>query len=283
MDLKYTIQKGDTLSKIAEALDVDMRELAEANNIEDANKIFAGKKLSVPSRKEEEAVKVQEMQKAIKSREPPVKPKAVERNIVDKALGFFIPSASASPEKSILEKPKSVKKEKNSEPILPSNVRQFLYDLAGGKETFTEKDLKTAERKALIEVVKAAKNRKSKSIDYPDYETTGKANAYADIGGKYATNETNKKILSKVSDATYSLKTLIGAANIVEDDNGNTLVIDRYNFNDAESFSVSGFAKGVADAGISAYKQARNVAKFFGSGEGEGSPVVINLGKLNNV
>ena len=111
MSLKYTIQQGDTLSEIAERLGVDMMELAQANDIEDANKIFAGKKLSVPSRKEEEAVKVQEMQEAVKGEEAEERPKAVEKDIIDKALDFFIPSASTSPKQSMLEKPKPVKKE----------------------------------------------------------------------------------------------------------------------------------------------------------------------------
>ena len=42
----YTIQSGDTLAVIANAADVDLHGLAEANGIEDANLIFPGNKLS---------------------------------------------------------------------------------------------------------------------------------------------------------------------------------------------------------------------------------------------
>lgn len=42
----YTIQSGDTLGVIAKAADVDLEALVAANNIEDANLIFPGNKLS---------------------------------------------------------------------------------------------------------------------------------------------------------------------------------------------------------------------------------------------
>lgn len=44
---EYTIQKGDTLSKIASAYGVSVDELAKLNNIEDVNKIYAGHKLTI--------------------------------------------------------------------------------------------------------------------------------------------------------------------------------------------------------------------------------------------
>lgn len=44
----YTIQKGDSLSKIASRLGVSSRELAELNNIKDANKIRIGQVLALP-------------------------------------------------------------------------------------------------------------------------------------------------------------------------------------------------------------------------------------------
>jgi len=290
MALNYTIQSGDTLSQIALDLGVDMRELAEANQIEDANKIRAGKKLVIPAKaeKQQEAKEIQQIERSIQQAKKPTplkrkdkpQPVAVERNILDKAKDFFISSASASTERpSLLTEKKPVPK-KVDEPLLSANVRQFLYDIAGVENTVTEKDLKSEERAALIEVVKAVKNKNTTKIDYEDYDTTGKANAYADIGGTYATNEDNIAFISKITNPAYSLKTLLGAANIVEDEDGNTLVIDRYNFNDARDFDALDFAKGVAEAGKSGYKQLRNIGKFFGSKEGEGSPVVINLGKL---
>ena len=197
--------------------------------------------------------------------------------------GNFIPDDPSTPENEAwVEKPKADKKEKKqvvedtSEPFLPSNVRQFLYDLSGGTDSFTEKDLKSNERAALKNVVRTAKKRKSSVIEYEDYETTDRGNQYADVGGG------GSSILSKVSDPAYSLKTLIGQAQITKDEQGNTLIVDQYNFNNAaKEFDLFGFSKGVAKSGFSLYKQARNIGKYFGSGEGEGSPVVINLGKIN--
>jgi LysM repeat protein len=296
MDLKYTIQQGDTLSEIADNLGLDMAELAEANGIEDVNKIYAGKKLTVPFRQKQEEEKVKAVERSIQLQEEPAppqrrepiqgpkQPEAVEKGLVDRALDFFMPEDKVDKKPSLLSepKPKADKKEKEqvvedtSEPFLPSNVRQFLYDLSGGTDSFTEKDLKSKERAALINVVRTAKKRKSSVIEYEDYETTDRGNQYADVGGG------GSSILSKVSDPAYSLKTLIGQAQITKDEQGNTLIVDQYNFNNAaKEFDLFGFSKGVAKSGFSLYKQARNIGKYFGSGEGEGTPVVINLGKIN--
>ncbi len=45
----YTVQNGDSLSKIAAKTGVTSREIAELNNIKDANKIKVGQKLVLPS------------------------------------------------------------------------------------------------------------------------------------------------------------------------------------------------------------------------------------------
>lgn len=45
----YTVQNGDSLSKIAAKVGVTSREIAELNNIKDANKIRVGQKLVLPS------------------------------------------------------------------------------------------------------------------------------------------------------------------------------------------------------------------------------------------
>tara|TARA_R110000803_G_scaffold12923_1_gene36562 strand:+ start:394 stop:1488 length:1095 start_codon:yes stop_codon:yes gene_type:complete len=77
MSLKYTIQRGDTLSGIAQSMKVNMVELAEANGIEDANKIQAGRKLSMPSppREPEKVRAVQEQM--LRSQNQGVKKEAV--------------------------------------------------------------------------------------------------------------------------------------------------------------------------------------------------------------
>ena len=47
----YTIQSGDTLSKISKKLGISIRDLADANNIQNINKIYAGQKLKLPTRR----------------------------------------------------------------------------------------------------------------------------------------------------------------------------------------------------------------------------------------
>jgi LysM repeat protein len=44
----YVIQKGDTLSQIADKFGVDMHELARINGIRDINRIYAGEDLIIP-------------------------------------------------------------------------------------------------------------------------------------------------------------------------------------------------------------------------------------------
>jgi len=65
MSLKYIIQQGDTLSQIAERLDVDMLEIAKNNNIKDVNKIYTGRTLTIPSKAEQEKVQIRNIQEKI--------------------------------------------------------------------------------------------------------------------------------------------------------------------------------------------------------------------------
>ena len=75
----------------------------------------------------------------------------------------------------------------------------------------------------------------------------------------------------------------MGQAKISKDEKGNTIVTDRYNFNDSDGeFSVLGLIKGIKNAGLSPYAQIRNIAREFGSGQGEGAEVKINLGKIDS-
>lgn len=77
MSLKYTIQSNDTLSQIAQRMGVNMVELAAANGIEDANKIQAGRKLSMPApQREPEKVKTVQEQVS-RSQKQEVKKEAV--------------------------------------------------------------------------------------------------------------------------------------------------------------------------------------------------------------
>jgi len=74
------------------------------------------------------------------------------------------------------------------------------------------------------------------------------------------------------------MKTLIGQGGITKNEKGETIILDRYNFNNAVDGSFWDYLKDARGAGTSLYAQARTIGKHFGSGEGEGSPVAINLG-----
>ena len=52
---KYTIKKGDSLSKIAKLFNTSVAELARINKIKNKNKIYAGAVLLVPTQKESES------------------------------------------------------------------------------------------------------------------------------------------------------------------------------------------------------------------------------------
>jgi hypothetical protein len=154
-----------------------------------------------------------------------------------------------------------------SRSVLPLNIKAFLGDLLGYDTPITEEHLDEEEYQSLIEIARRAKEAGKDIIEYADYQTQSKGQS------QYA---------EKVFDPKYSLKTTLGQARIEEDEDGNTIVRDRYNFNNAAGgLDAIDFVKGMKNAGFSAYAQARNVASAFGSGPGEGSEVVINLGRLS--
>ena len=166
-----------------------------------------------------------------------------------------------------------------SRSVLPLNIKAFLGDLLGYDTPITEEHLDEEEYQSLIEIARRAKEAGKDIIEYADYQTQSKGQSqYADVGGGGG----NLDFFKKVFDPKYSLKTTLGQARMEEDEDGNTIVRDRYNFNNASGgVDAIDFVKGMKNAGFSAYAQARNVASAFGSGPGEGSEVVINLGRLS--
>ena len=57
--MQYKIKKGDTLSAISRKLGISVKDLAEANNIKDVNKIQAGASLTIPQPKKKKASTVE--------------------------------------------------------------------------------------------------------------------------------------------------------------------------------------------------------------------------------
>jgi murein DD-endopeptidase MepM/ murein hydrolase activator NlpD len=269
----YEIKSGDTLGAIAKTFGTTVKELARTNKILDPNKIRAGARIVVP---EQEKTLMQQAQSFMgmepEKKEAPVIEKKPKPVIEKKPEPIVAQKQDATPQASLLAPPKK------EQPLLPTNVRQFVYDIFGGKETLTEESLKKEEISALREGVIRAKAAGKEVLEYEDYATQGEGESqYADVGGGGGFAE----FFEKVFDPSYSMKTTIGQARIEEDEEGNTIVIDRYNFNDAEDkFSFMGLMTGIKKAGLSPYAQVRNIGKQLGSGQGEGSEVRINLGKI---
>ena len=163
---------------------------------------------------------------------------------------------------------------------IPLSVRQLAADVMGDETKVTEKDLNEGEKKALTQAVLNAKKEDKDVIEYKDYKTHGSAKKgaqYADVGGGGSAAD----FMKKLADPAYSMKTTLGQARITVDDEGNTIIKDKYNFNDSDGqFKLVRFLKGMKNAGLSPYKQMRNVAKELGSPEGSGAEVEINLGKI---
>ena len=258
----YIVKGGDTLSQIAKKQGIPMEEIARLNNIKDVNKIYEGQKLKF-SAKEPEAIVAQA--KAVKAAEP-IKE-------IEKAK----PPEQRAKESKVVKALRK-KQEKRKDSIIPINIRAFVSDIFGGGKDINENSLTKAERTELANVVKRAQEQGKSKIEYADYSTEGDSQSqYADVGGGGGAGD----FFSKVTDPAYSLKTTLGQAKISVDEKGNTIVTDQYNFNDSDGdFSVLGLIKGIKRAGLSPYAQIRNIAREFGSGEGEGAQVKINLGKL---
>ena len=159
----------------------------------------------------------------------------------------------------------------------PTAIRLFINDLMGGEDTKTEEFFKEEELDVYREAVPAALARGSTELHYEDYPTQESLDEQFfspdSVAGQF------EKVLAN---PTYSAAKSIGEARITKDNEGNTVLQDRYNFNDApDQFKFSSLINDVIDIGFAPMVQMRNIGKHFGSGRGEGSQININLGKLN--
>ena len=246
--ISYIIEKGDTLSSIAKRNKISVAEIMKLNpQIKDADKIYAGEKLNLKPLTEKIAKKTIAKRKDYDSK---------EFSVFRDVLGF-----------------------------VPLNIKQLFYDVAGGEDTITEADLNKRELAALKDVVKRVSNPKSSfynkesanRIQYKDYATEDKP--YTDVGYNKIGIE---KAVQKLKDPYYSLKTTLGQASITQDKLGNTIIKDRYNFNDNDGQTTLAelYSDMKAIYHNPLYMLPRKIGKYFGSKEGEGSFIEINLGKL---
>ena len=153
---------------------------------------------------------------------------------------------------------------------VPANLRFLAADIVGmdkpaGKEQFTEEGLGILKEAAIN-----ALDKGKSSMTYEDYP-----------GGEM---NFNKDLLGKMADKNFQMRTTIGSANLRIDENGDIILTDQFNFNDAKDVNSLKEAKNAVleifgEDGL--YKKIRKFSKFAGSGEGEGTPIELNLGKYD--
>ena len=169
---------------------------------------------------------------------------------------------------------------------IPPNVRLMVNDVfkqsTDGKfdKVFTEKNLNTEYQSILKSIALDVLSKGKTNIEYADYKSVEGDNPYADV------NYTVKGV-PDITDKRFNLKTSLGQATIKVDRNGNLIIVDKFNFNDsADINSFTDFYQMVKEIGGSAlqgegYNLVRKVGKWFGSPEGEGQNVRINLGPVD--
>jgi len=174
-------------------------------------------------------------------------------------------------EQSLLDKAKN---------LIPPNMRQFVYDITGGKEDFTEKDLSASDQELFREIIS---NAAAEGRDYIDYDDYGIDSFY-------------RPFMENITDPRYNLKTLVGRGNFEVDEDGNLILTDKYDFNVNDPLSGSEYAP-IADASAmdiakdlfnrakekGMYNALRTAGSYFGSAPGEGSDVRINLGDASGI
>jgi len=265
--IKLLLKRGDTLFSIARDNELSVAELLEVNSqIKNPDEIYAGDTIFIPSKGKA--------------------PVAKEPSKQESFLSVFRKKAKEVARKF---KRDDIKLPETAEPelrkrILPINMRQFAYDVFGGDDDLTEKDLSPEEFAAAREVTINALKRQSKAIGYPDYQTS--EGSYDDVGGSVKGSQ--GVIRKSFEDPRYALKTTIGQASITTNDKGETILVDQYDFNEKNwkdrSFSIEGIKTFLGDVRRAVsqpeYGIPRTIGSYLGSAPGEGSNVKINLGKL---
>ena len=107
----------------------------------------------------------------------------------------------------------------------------MVYDIFGGEGDVTEKDLSGNELTALKSIITPEVIRKGK-LEYKDYQTTGEGDIYSDVGGEG--HQGSNPISKSFKDPAYALKTTLGQARVYTNEDGDVIIEDRYNFNDAD-------------------------------------------------
>tara|TARA_R110000824_G_scaffold91379_8_gene222466 strand:+ start:2490 stop:3005 length:516 start_codon:yes stop_codon:yes gene_type:complete len=156
--------------------------------------------------------------------------------------------------------------------MVPPNIRMFLADILGGAGRFSEQDLSPEYLSRLRDIAFSKMRQGGKTLEYVDY----------------GINSRGEPFLQNIQSPEYNLKTLLGQANLDVNEEGEMIVRDEFDFDDAKDIdSASGFldaARSVYEHGSNegAYSALRRAATFLGSKPGEGAPIEINLGRYRH-
>jgi len=181
---------------------------------------------------------------------------------------------------------------------VPPNVRLFATDVLVSKDIrdkykFTEKMLSKDYKNILADIAidmlrrdnnlednTGIKTGMTAGIGYDDWKTQKDL----ETGDKYSDVRYDSTEGITLSDKRFNLKTSFGQAKVEINKKGDLIVTDRFNFNDAQKItSVAQLMNMVKEIGGAAYRGedynfVRKVGKWFGSPDGEGQFVEINLG-----
>lgn len=149
---------------------------------------------------------------------------------------------------------------------VPMAINQLGYDVSGGQSPITENSLTDEELNYLRGIVRENLKKGENTIQYRHYNKTG-------------AKDTNgwKQSLEAIDDIPTNMKYTLGRANI-NIANGDTTIVDRYNFNKDSDAVTGNFLNTAKKIGLKdPYNQARNLGGYLGSDEQHGSSVNIKI------
>lgn len=255
MPTEIKIRKGDTLSQIAQTFGTTVSELARLNKIENVDFIKAGDTLKLPKPKKKYK-------------------KSKSSKKIDGSIPIDTGTKPPARDKSLS------RQSKDSEALLPINVRQFFNP----EQDRTAADLSEQELDALKKVVDYSQRedvRQAKieaginpnTIRYSDYNALG--------AGDLSQKNTKGSLISKVTDPLTIMKSTLGRAAVEKTDDDKYVVRDVFDF--APKTAETGLGKlvdylsSIPSYGLNPYSQLRNYMGYYGPQEGTGAGGKFNI------
>lgn len=150
---------------------------------------------------------------------------------------------------------------------------QFVLDLARVPSKITEKSFSEEEKQVMYAAIKTAESKGKSYVNYTDYPSGNE-------GIRQVASTTDKEGENITGNSELTVKRTLGQFTFAKV-GGNYVISDKYNFNDAGDKGlgdkVGDVVAGFADESLSTYAKIRKIATNFGSKEGEGADVTIEL------